>query len=42
MIDMSDIIYILFAAICVWLAIHWEDSGGGGGHRSRVRVSSAA
>ena len=33
--DISDLIYILFAVICAWLAIHW-DGGGGGGRRLRV------
>lgn len=33
--EFSDLCYILFVAICAWLAIHW-DGGGGGGRRSRV------
>jgi hypothetical protein len=39
--DMSDIIYILFLAICVWLAMYWDDDGGGG-HRSRLRAAISA
>jgi hypothetical protein len=37
--DLPDILYILFLAILVWLAIHWEDDGGGGGHRSRFSAA---
>jgi len=40
--DMSDMVYILFLAICVWLAIHWSDDGGGGGHRQRMFSGSPA
>lgn len=31
----SDLIYILFLLICVWLALYW-DSEGGGGKRARA------
>jgi hypothetical protein len=33
--ELSDLIYILFLVICLWLAVNW-DSSGGGGKRSRV------
>lgn len=33
--DFSDVTYIVFLLICAWLAINW-DNGGGGGKRSRV------
>ena len=33
--DLSDLVYILFLVICVWLAINY-DGDGGGGRRSRV------
>ena len=35
MLDLSDLIYVLFLGICVWLAINFDGSGGGG-RRSRV------
>ncbi len=35
--DFSDLIYLMFLGICLWLAVHWDDSGGGG-RRSRVPV----
>lgn len=28
--DASDVIYILFLAICAWLAANWDSHGGGG------------
>ena len=37
--DMSDVIYILFLAICLWLAVNW-DAGGGGGKRARVHAGA--
>jgi hypothetical protein len=36
--DWADVIYLCFLAICAWLAIHW-DEGGGGGKRSRVPLA---
>jgi hypothetical protein len=32
----SDAIYLLFVAICFWLAFNIDDAGGGGGKRARV------
>jgi hypothetical protein len=32
--EYGDVIYISFLVICCWLAIHW-DEGGGGGKRAR-------
>jgi len=37
--ELGDLIYILFAAICAWLAYHW-DNNGGGGKRQRTFVPS--
>ena len=33
--NLGDLLYILFLAICAWLALHWDDEGGGG---KRLRV----
>jgi hypothetical protein len=33
--DLGDLVYVLFLLICVWLAVHLSD-GGGGGKRCRV------
>ncbi len=32
---MDDLVYILFLAVVIWLAIQFDD-GGGGGRRARV------
>lgn len=29
MLNVGDIVYILFLAICVWLAVNWDDGDGG-------------
>jgi hypothetical protein len=36
--DLSDLVLILFAVICLWLAIEFN-GGGGGGLRARVPVT---
>jgi hypothetical protein len=36
--DFSDLVLILFAVICLWLATEYT-GGGGGGLRSRVPVN---
>jgi len=36
--EFSDVIYIGFLVICCWLAIHWDNQGGGG---KRARVPMA-
>jgi len=38
MLDLGDIIYILFLVVCVWLAIRLSNDGDGGGRRARVPV----
>jgi hypothetical protein len=38
--DVSDMVLILFAVICLWLATEIS-GGGGGGHRSRIQVPIA-
>lgn len=37
--NLSDATFLLFLAICCWLAINLDDSGGGG-KRSRVPAAS--
>lgn len=37
--NISDATYLLFLAICLWLAVN-IDLGGGGGKRSRVPAAS--
>lgn len=37
--NLGDLVYILFVAICAWLAYHWDNSGGGG---KRMRAPTAA
>ncbi len=37
--DITDVIYILFLAICCWLAVNW-DSDGGGGKRGRLPAAA--
>jgi len=36
--NLSDAIYLLFVAICLWLAVNYDDNGGGG---KRARVPAA-
>jgi len=36
MLNIGDIIYIFFLAICVWLALNVDDGDGGGRKRSRI------
>jgi len=33
--DISDLVYPLFLLICLWLALYWDGSSGGG-RRSRI------
>ena len=33
--DFSDLVYVFFLCICAWLAVNW-DQGGGGGKRARA------
>jgi hypothetical protein len=37
--DYSDAIYILLVVICAWLAVYWDENGGGG---KRQRAASPA
>ena len=32
----GDLVYILFLAICLWIAINASGDGGGGGKRARL------
>ena len=34
--DPSDMLYVLFLILVIWLAIELWNDGGGGGHRARV------
>ena len=36
MLGAGDMVYILFLAICVWLAIYLSGEGGGGGKRAKL------
>lgn len=36
--EFTDLINVLFLLICLWLAVTWDDSDGGG-HLSRVPVA---
>jgi hypothetical protein len=36
--DPSDLAFVLFIAIVIWLATSIDGGGGGGGRRSRVPV----
>ena len=36
-INYSDLTLVLFAFICIWMALE-SSGGGGGGHRARVKV----
>jgi hypothetical protein len=39
--DPSDMLYVLFLILVVWLAIElWNDGDGGGGRRARVPALS--
>lgn len=37
--DYSDAIYILLVVICAWLAVYWDENGGGG---KRQRAAARA
>jgi hypothetical protein len=37
--NLGDLLYILFVAVCAWLAFHW-DNDGGGGKRDRLPALS--
>jgi hypothetical protein len=36
MLSAGDIVYILFLAICVWLAVYLWDDGDGGGRKAKI------
>jgi hypothetical protein len=38
--DLADLLYIVFLALVVWLAIKLWDDGDGGGWRGRIPIVS--
>lgn len=38
MMEAGDVVYILFLAICFWLAVSLDDGDGGGRKRARLPV----
>lgn len=37
--EFSDIIYVVFLAICCWLSLNWDSGSGGGGKRARAQAA---